>query len=149
MNLFTSIFQTFRRADEANRSWTKEIGRKLRTFDIETIAPYDHAGLVGFLKADKLSDLSPNQIRIFLMLRDNPDPRGYSVHEIAEQLELSRKATRACLRVLKQKGYATLSLSLAMTGPCSGGGRGCTIRTTCGPTTTCSTGSLARSEPRY
>lgn len=83
--------------------------RPLRTFDIETIAPYDHKGVVAFLHADKLSDLTSDEIRIFLLLRDNPDPRGYTTRYIARWLDMSPRLARSCLSALDRKGYALAS----------------------------------------
>ena len=82
-------------------------GRKLRSFDIETIAPYDHAGLAAFLGADKLSELTPTQIKIFLLLRDTNDPSGLTAMYIAEWLKLPRRSIYAGLHVLTAKGYAS------------------------------------------
>ncbi|MCB2051354.1 MAG: hypothetical protein KDE63_07980 [Novosphingobium sp.] len=83
-----------------------KLGRKLRTFDIETVAPYDNKGVVAFLKADKMSKLSSAQIRVFLMLRDNPEPEGFTARHIAEWLEMTPNSVRSCLSVLKREGYA-------------------------------------------
>ena len=104
-NLFrrTSLFK---RGDDTP---IDEIGRKLYSFDIETIAPYDHYPLMAFLQADKLSDLSVKEIRIFLLLRDNTDPQGYTDAYIAEHLELSLATVDSCLGSLKWKGYSEQS----------------------------------------
>jgi len=86
-----------------------EIGRDLYMFDIEIIAPYDHDALIAFLKADKLSDLSSEEIRIFLLLRDNMDPHGYTDSYIAEHLAMTLPTVRSCLGSLRWKGYAEQS----------------------------------------
>lgn len=94
-----------RQVDEEMR----EFGRRLRSFDIEAIAPYDHKGLVAFLKADKLSDLTTAQVRVFLLLRDTPDPKGLTTSYISSWLEMSPNTVRFCLAALKARGYATHS----------------------------------------
>lgn len=80
--------------------------RKLRTFDVEAVAPYDHKGLVAFLRADKLQNLNSAQIRIFLLLRDTVAPEGLRTAYISEHLEMSRRSVSSCLSVLKRLGYA-------------------------------------------
>ena len=110
MTFLNRIFRQRRRPEinhlSYQEAWTGP-GRELRSFDIETIAPYDHAGLVAFLSADKLSELTPTQIKIFLLLRDTNDPSGLTAMYIAEWLKLPARSVCACLRVLDAKGYAS------------------------------------------
>ena len=74
------------------------------------VAPCDHKGLVAFLKADKLTELTSAQIRVFLVLRDNPKPEGFTAAYIAEWLDMAQNTVRSCLSVLKREGYALHSL---------------------------------------
>lgn len=107
MNVFApSLLKGWARRRRVDINWMEEFGRNARTFDVEAIAPYDHKGLVAFLKAEKLNELSARQIRVYLMLRDNPKLEGYTASHIAVRLELGSNTVRSCLSVLKREGYA-------------------------------------------
>ena len=81
------------------------IGRKLRTFDVGGIPPYEYPGVVQFLKAAKLTDLTADEIRAFLLLRDNPDPRGCTRDDVAWTLDASPRKATVWLEELQRKGY--------------------------------------------
>ena len=83
--------------------------RTLRSFDGYAIAPYDHKGLVAFLHAEKLTDLTPDEIRVFLLLRENPEPQGYAESYIADHLGMPLLLVRSCLGRLRWMGYAEQS----------------------------------------
>lgn len=85
------------------------IGRKMRSFDIEMIAPFDHKALVAFLKADKLSELTTEQIRVFLMLRDTVASEGLSAAELAAELDITPAVAQFSITALNSKGYVRRS----------------------------------------
>lgn len=80
--------------------------RKLRTFDVEAIAPYDNKGLVAFMAADKLAELTPQQVRVFMLLRDTAEAEGLTKTFVAERLDIPNRSACDSLRVLKRLGYA-------------------------------------------
>lgn len=81
------------------------LGRKLRSFDVGGISPYEYPGVVEFLKEAKLVDLTADEIRAFLLLRDNPDPRGYTRDSVAGMLDISARKASTCLDQLRRKRY--------------------------------------------
>ena len=106
MNFITAIIRRCTHSQPTNRNWEPDLGRKLRAFDVEVAAPYDNRGVVAFLKAEKLTELTLAQIRVFLLLRDTPELEGLSAGEIADHLDMAPNSVRSCLSALKRHGHA-------------------------------------------
>jgi hypothetical protein len=82
-----------------------EFPRRLRSFDAVVIAPYDDEGVVAFLKASKLRDLSTDEIRVYLAIMDWAGVLGLTESWIAEHLELAPYRVRSSLRHLECEQY--------------------------------------------
>lgn len=69
MNGFgTGFLKRMTKRSELNLNRSDEIGRSVRTFEVEAIAPYVHKVLVAFLKAKNLHELTPRETGPFRAL---------------------------------------------------------------------------------